>query len=367
MSIVTRLARAFGSLLVLVMVLAGAPWLLWHVGRLDVASQLGWSQLLQPGDAGQVILLVLTVLGWASWLFVAATVVSELLHVLSHERIDLPVPGSSWLRPVVAVLVVSVVGLVVAHAHAEPGRGSAAGSGTTAAPGPVATAPVAPGTTASSPVTPPSGHTGRSTAGDARTVGDSAPGIPSAAGTASPTPVASSAGSPGPAAPHATDLPGRGDAHHAGAGQTHRADARQAPSHQTAPRSTAPSGHYIVQVHDDLWDLAQRLYGDPTQWRRLATANHIGVDATIEPGQMLVVPGVDQAEVTRRTGQPAPDTSERLVVVRPGDTLTRLAQQYLGQASHWRALQQANATLVTDPDRLEVGWTLHLPPRVPSA
>lgn len=60
-------------------------------------------------------------------------------------------------------------------------------------------------------------------------------------------------------------------------------------------------GNHTVVDGDTLWDLAQRYYDDPFDWRRIWEANRAGIadPNLIAPGQMLVIPGTQPgAEVT---------------------------------------------------------------------
>ena len=54
-------------------------------------------------------------------------------------------------------------------------------------------------------------------------------------------------------------------------------------------------------------------------------------------------------------------TGTRIHVVTKGDTLYRLARQYYGDQKKWRAIWEANSTLVTDPNKLYVGMKLVIP------
>ncbi|HJQ20729.1 MAG TPA: LysM peptidoglycan-binding domain-containing protein [Gemmatimonadaceae bacterium] len=51
----------------------------------------------------------------------------------------------------------------------------------------------------------------------------------------------------------------------------------------------------------------------------------------------------------------------RTYTVKAGDTLSKIAQQFYGHASDWKKIQQANADLVRDPDKIQPGWTLKVP------
>lgn len=52
----------------------------------------------------------------------------------------------------------------------------------------------------------------------------------------------------------------------------------------------------------------------------------------------------------------------RVHLVRPGDDLWSLAEQYYGEGRQWRRIAEANPEVLTGgPDRLEVGWKLRVP------
>jgi nucleoid-associated protein YgaU len=51
----------------------------------------------------------------------------------------------------------------------------------------------------------------------------------------------------------------------------------------------------------------------------------------------------------------------RQYTVKSGDTLSAIAKQFYGDASKWKQIQQANADLIRDPDKIQPGWTLKIP------
>lgn len=60
----------------------------------------------------------------------------------------------------------------------------------------------------------------------------------------------------------------------------------------------------------------------------------------------------------------APDTGTaggRTYTVKPGDTLSHIAQQVYGKASHWHAIFEANRGQISDPDLIRPGQVLQLP------
>jgi nucleoid-associated protein YgaU len=53
--------------------------------------------------------------------------------------------------------------------------------------------------------------------------------------------------------------------------------------------------------------------------------------------------------------------SGRSYTVKSGDTLSKIAKDIYGDASQWKKIQEANADLIRDPDKIQAGWTLNLP------
>ena len=47
--------------------------------------------------------------------------------------------------------------------------------------------------------------------------------------------------------------------------------------------------------------------------------------------------------------------------VKAGDTLSKIAKEKYGDASQWKKIQEANADLIKNPDKIQVGWKLRLP------
>lgn len=128
----------------------------------------------------------------------------------------------------------------------------------------------------------------------------------------------------------------------------------------------------MVAPGDDLWSIAANLLGEGRRWRELAAANpETLTDPTrqLQPGTRLRLPEgavVPPAAEPAEPVQPDPETTvhkrERVTVER-GDTLSGLAQEHLGKASLWPRIARANASLVTDPDHIEIGWKLTIPDR----
>jgi LysM repeat protein len=105
---------------------------------------------------------------------------------------------------------------------------------------------------------------------------------------------------------------------------------------------------HVVQPGDTLWDLAEQHLGDGGQWRRIARLNY---DRVQPDGDRL-----DRTHVLRAgwrlelpvSAQPARATAHEHVV-RPGETLSGIAAQELGDATRYPELARATEGVV-QPD-----------------
>lgn len=128
---------------------------------------------------------------------------------------------------------------------------------------------------------------------------------------------------------------------------------------------------HVVADGEDLWTLAERYYGQGTDWRKLVAANLdlLGADPTADlpPGTALAVvnPVVAQAPVRLSAHLPASASDAKREVeqhrVQQGETLWQLAEERLGDPDRYPEIVQMNKGLITDPDHIQVGWTIDVP------
>lgn len=139
-----------------------------------------------------------------------------------------------------------------------------------------------------------------------------------------------------------------------------RHDATHRATRPVAPTATTVS--HTVVAGETLWSIAQRHLGSGQRYRDIVALNpdllH-GRGAFITPGWVLQLPAPDQ---------PTPQ-----VIVQPGDTLSGIAQAYLGDPDRYpdiaaasRATIQPGGEHLIDPDVIDVGWTLSLPTAIPT-
>lgn len=127
---------------------------------------------------------------------------------------------------------------------------------------------------------------------------------------------------------------------------------------QEAPATPAAPARVHTVVHgEELWDVAAAELGAGERWREIAELNP-GVTASslLTASQRLRLP-----EASREA--PSPDAT---ITVKRGDTLWDIAERALGEPERWPEIHALNRSRIADPDAIDVGWVLRLPPR-PSA
>ncbi|MFI5704642.1 hypothetical protein ACIA78_31945 [Streptomyces xanthochromogenes] len=296
-----RLLRALAGLALLLALIAGLPLLLLKVGHQPSELTGGWHLLTQQDD-GSLLLVVLTLIGWAAWAAFTASAILEtaaLLRGRSARRIR----GLGGLQSLAGFLIGSIVLLAPTAASAATPAPAVAATGThaagTASPSPTATAKASSDTatwpthTVASATEAPwdlavtylgDGQRWKDiaalnpdvphiSAGDQYLPQGAVIKLPADARTTPNTPAATP---PTPAAPNTPSVQGTGGNH----------AASQATEH-------------TVRDGENLSLIAQEAYGDPAQWPTVFEANkgevqpggrHFTDPDLIYPGQHLTLP-----------------------------------------------------------------------------
>jgi len=131
---------------------------------------------------------------------------------------------------------------------------------------------------------------------------------------------------------------------------------------------TEPIVHY-VKPGETLYTIAQRYYGNGEYYRSIIEANpgRVLANGHVREDVRLVIP--NKAGLIQAAGQGAsPETNGSqqvvtadVIVVQSGQTLSSLAQRYLGSSSRWRDLFDANRDLIDSPRELAPGMKLKIP------
>jgi LysM repeat protein len=124
---------------------------------------------------------------------------------------------------------------------------------------------------------------------------------------------------------------------------------------------------YRVRSGDSLWTIARDHLGSGARYREIAELNSKvlgGRPDVITPGIILRLP------TSARTDQ---DRAAHTMTVERGDTLSEIAEEQLGDADRYpeifkasKAITQPRNRHLSDPDVIDVGWTLKIPWPQPS-
>ncbi len=140
---------------------------------------------------------------------------------------------------------------------------------------------------------------------------------------------------------------------------------------------------HTVKTGETLWEIAQKHYGDGSQYKRIVEANKdrlgagkmaAGLKLRIPPKNPPAVAAVampaiktdtvalkvDAAKADPAKADPKSD-KKRVYTVREGDTLAKIAERTLGSRN--RARELASINNLKDPDDISIGLELRLPTR----
>jgi nucleoid-associated protein YgaU len=121
------------------------------------------------------------------------------------------------------------------------------------------------------------------------------------------------------------------------------------------PRTPTPASTYRVKRGDTLWSIAQSQLGSGHRWMAIYAQNKGTVrhPAHIHIGQVLQLP---QRHATAAA-------SRVRITVRPGDSLSLIAQKRLGRADRWREIFDMNRANLRNPRWIFPGQKLWIPSR----
>jgi len=137
------------------------------------------------------------------------------------------------------------------------------------------------------------------------------------------------------------------------------------PNPTSSPAKAAPTApatvDYVVQRGDSLWRIAEQHLGDGNRYPEIVKLNSKllsrGPDF-IREGWTIKLPAIKKTN------------GYEDYTVRKGDTLSEIALEELGNAHAWPKIAHASRSIVqpggrrlTDPDEIDIGWTLHIPSR----
>lgn len=142
----------------------------------------------------------------------------------------------------------------------------------------------------------------------------------------------------------------------------------QAPTEQHAPaKKQAATRPYTVKQGDSLWTIAEKTLGDGERYPEIVALNRARLGDRpdfLQVGWKLTVPDLGRTDTSHDDGG---DEHTRYTV-RKGDTLRGIAKATLGDEDRYGEIFKASRDTVqpggyrlTDPDQIDVGWTLTIP------
>ena len=318
-----KVMRRLMSGIALAAIVIGGPAALLSWGRLDGFAGVRWRDLWLVPDDGGLLLGLLTVAGWVAWAWVTGAIVCEVVGAASGGHWRPRLPGSGWIRPALAVLVMTAFGVV-----------STAGGSLARA----VTVPV------------PLDRLGAS-AGDAMVASrDLAAAPPATAASVEAARSGRPAVRPYVVRP-GDDLWSLAD-RFAGAGDRWRLLADINDTVLIDPRSELVVGSLLMVPADS--------GAGPSD----ATTPDGPSDATTPDGPSDATTPDDPSHATtpeEPSDATTPVEPANTVTVRSGDTLWALARSHLGDSLRWPQLYRANEEVIQNPDLIFPGQVLTLP------
>ena len=116
------------------------------------------------------------------------------------------------------------------------------------------------------------------------------------------------------------------------------------------------SSQYVIEPGDTLATISRKIYGTTKFWQNLAQSNGLSDANKIFPGDVL---RFDAKEVKAKEFVKNYQTTMKSVVVKKGDSLSKIAAQTYGSAEAWPRLLSFNRDKIRDPNKIPVGLKLN--------
>ena len=150
------------------------------------------------------------------------------------------------------------------------------------------------------------------------------------------------------------------------------ADREPPPVEPPPPAAIAAPAIHIYQVKpgESLSTICHRVYGEVSLTEALAAHNGITDPDTLLAGVPLRLPPVnvlranpDEASFGGAGGAGGGDRAEEPDTYRviEGDSLSAIAERFLGSADRWRQLYELNRQTISNPDTIRAGIVLRIP------
>ena len=118
---------------------------------------------------------------------------------------------------------------------------------------------------------------------------------------------------------------------------------------------------YTVMPGDTLGGISLEMFGSTKYASEIASFNGISDPRNIQPGRELRIPEVKQSTPVHDAAGTVIPAGSTTHVIQSGETLSDIAENYLGTPHMWHRIWKANTQRISNPDRLKVGTRIVIP------
>jgi hypothetical protein len=120
---------------------------------------------------------------------------------------------------------------------------------------------------------------------------------------------------------------------------------------------------YVVKPGDTLWDIAERVYGDGTQWQKLYFNNQDVIDnpRMLMPGMKIMLDATDKGQQLPPNQKPEDKPGHVPYTVQSGDNLSDISARTTGDARNWGDIYGASDELGSNPNMIFPGQNAQIP------
>lgn len=127
------------------------------------------------------------------------------------------------------------------------------------------------------------------------------------------------------------------------------------------PSTVKEQVYYTVVSGDTLGEIAHKLLGSARYASRIAALNNINDPRSLQLGRSLRIPEIAATKVNPSVVQSEIPANTTMHMIQDGETLSDIAEDYLGSPHQWMAIWNANKSRISNPDRLVVGTSIVIP------